>query len=193
MLKRILNNPALTFLLLGNLYCIWYYQQYPNSFGNIVWIYWSQSIIIGLFNFFELFGSNQFSQDSFNSKAAAGCLPWFFLLHFGGFHLVYFVFLMIKFPIYDVSRLFYLTAIGIFFIESLIGFIRYKRQRERARPAGGFLFFLPYLRIIPMHLMILGPAFLGWEPSIIFLLLKTFADLLSYRLYNSLYNKQVAN
>lgn len=50
----------------------------------------------------------------------------------------------------------------------------------------GALFFLPYLRIIPMHMMILLPAFFGWKPSLLFLGLKTGADLLSYFIYQHL-------
>jgi hypothetical protein len=34
--------------------------------------------------------------------------------------------------------------------------------------------------MIPMHLMIVGPVFLGWKASSIFLILKTIADLFMY-------------
>lgn len=53
----------------------------------------------------------------------------------------------------------------------------------------GSMFFLPYLRIIPMHLMILLPAFLGFRPSLVFLLLKMGADILSFIFYQRIYKK----
>jgi hypothetical protein len=51
----------------------------------------------------------------------------------------------------------------------------------------GFAFFLPYLRIIPMHIMIVGAAFLNLSDVTIFLVLKTLADVGMYLLTNSLY------
>jgi hypothetical protein len=55
------------------------------------------------------------------------------------------------------------------------------KQREKvAKIDLGVLFFLPYLRIVPMHLMILIPTFFGITPSILFLVLKTIADALFY-------------
>ena len=59
-------------------------------------------------------------------------------------------------------------------------FIQHKRFQKDHEVDISKMFFLPYLRIVPMHLMILGPAFLGWEPSTIFLVLKTVADLIMY-------------
>lgn len=126
-----------------------------------------------------------------NDKPAdKGCLPWFFLVHFGGFHLAYFIFLVIRFPVYNVQRLVFLAGIAIFFIESIIGFMRHLSVRKTMNVNAGALFFLPYLRIIPMHLMILLPSFLGIRPSVLFLVLKMLADILSFRLYHSIYSKR---
>ncbi len=193
MIKRILTNPVLLLLILGNLYCIWYYDEHPNAFASIVWIYWCQSVVIGLFNFLELYTLNKEEAGSIkmNDKPAdKGCLPWFFLVHFGGFHLAYFVFLIIRFPVYHVERMIFLIGIAVFFIESIIGFMRYLSIRKTMKINAGALFFLPYLRIIPMHLMILLPAFLGVKPSVLFLVLKMAADILSFQLYHFVYAKR---
>jgi hypothetical protein len=40
-----------------------------------------------------------------------------------------------------------------------------------------------------MHLMILLPAFLGWKPNMLFLVLKMAADILSFILYQKQYKK----
>jgi hypothetical protein len=42
------------------------------------------------------------------------------------------------------------------------------------------MFFLPYLRIIPMHFMILIPAFLNLKPALIFLVLKGIFDVVGH-------------
>jgi hypothetical protein len=97
---------------------------------------------------------------------------WFFLFHFGFFHLVYGIFLLTDFGIRSVDSRVLLIGIGAFFLECLINFIRHKRMERTMSVNLGAMFFLPYLRIIPMHLMILLPAFLGWKPSMLFLVLK---------------------
>lgn len=193
MFKRIFSNPSLLFLLAGNLYCIWYYEKYPDDFTTIVWIYWCQSVIIGFFNFLELQTLNKASAGEMNmndNPAEKGCLPWFFLIHFGGFHLAYFIFLLIRFPLYNVQQKILLLGVAVFFIESIIGFMRHLSFRKTMKVNAGVLFFLPYLRIIPMHLMILLPAFLGIKPSLLFLMLKMAADILSFQLYHYIYSKR---
>jgi hypothetical protein len=76
-----------------------------------------------------------------------------------------------------------LNGIASFFLESTIQFIRQKKLERILKFDIGKMFALPYLRIIPMHLVILLPAFFRWEPSIIFLILKMVADILSFFLY----------
>ncbi len=192
MIKRLFSNPSVLFLLLGNIYCIWYYERYPEDFGTIVWIYWFQSVIIGFFNFLELLTTKKENSDlKMNNKPGtnftSGCAAWFFLFHFGMFHLVYSVFLLVQFDVSLISKSVLLIGIATFFIESLIGFMRHKQAAKTEKVSTGLLFFLPYVRIIPMHLMILLPAFFGVTPSLLFLLLKMGADLLSFRLYNFVY------
>ena len=96
-MKRILSNPSILFLIAGNLYCIWYYKKYPEDFATIVWIYWFQSIIIGFFNFLELLTAkntigNITTVNKSPKELSKGCSAFFFLFHYGIFHLVYFIF-----------------------------------------------------------------------------------------------------
>ena len=195
MLKRYFTNPSFLLLLGGNLYCIWYYQNHPNGFTTIVWVYWLQSVIIGLFNFANLltiknYGAGEFK---FNGEPVTstnkGCLAFFFLVHYGGFHLGYALFLLIDIGIRNVDKAFLLIGVAAFFMESLSGFIKHKQQAAKTTLNIGSMFFLPYLRVVPMHLMILIPKFTSLKPSLIFLVLKMVADILSYMLYQHLYNK----
>jgi len=198
MLKKIFSNPALLFLLAGNIYCIWYYENHPGAFATVVWIYWFQSVIIGLFNFIDLFTIKNFDAGTLKmnnqpvSSMNKGCVAWFFLLHYGGFHLGYAVFLLVQIGVRTVSRSVLLLGIGVFLLEAIMNFTRQKQAEQTRSFSLGGMFFLPYLRIIPMHLMILLPAFLGWKPSLIFLLLKMGADILTYILYHHIYGKKNA-
>lgn len=193
-MKRLFSNPSTLFLLLGNIYCIWYYEKYPEDFATIVWIYWFQSIIIGFFNFLELvtIKNNELRDENKSGTFfKSGCSGWFFLFHYGIFHLVYFVFLLVDFNVASVKKLVLLIGIATFFLESLIGFIRHKVVEKTEKVNVGVLFFLPYLRIIPMHLMILLPSFFGVKPTILFLVLKMGADLLSFKLYSYVYRRNI--
>jgi hypothetical protein len=195
MFKSYFKNPSLLFLLAGNLYCLWYYQHHPGGFVTVVWVYWFQNIIIGLFNFIDLLTIKKFDGSTLKlndepvTPANKGCMAWFFLVHFGGFHLGYLVFLFIQFRITAIDTNFLLLAVLAFMAEAIVSFIRRKQQEKNTLINIGSLFFLPYLRIVPMHLMILLPAFLNLQPSIVFLVLKTIADLLSFALYQHLFNK----
>ena len=194
-MKKLLSNPSVLFLIVGNLYCIWYYQKYPGDFATIVWIYWFQSIIIGFFNFLELLTAKNTSGEitatnNSSVKFTKGCAAWFFLFHYGTFHLVYFVFLLVDFDSTSVKKLVLLLGIATFFLESMIGFIRHKAIEKTEKVNIGLLFFLPYLRIILMHLMILLPKFFGMEPSLLFLVLKMGADLLAFRIYDWMYRRR---
>jgi hypothetical protein len=195
MLKKLFSNPAFLFLLAGNVYCIWYYQNHPGGFTTVVWIYWFQSITIGFFNFVDLLTIQNYDAANFNMNNQPvagnnkGCAAWFFLLHFGFFHIGYAIFLLIDFGIRAVSKTVFLLGIATFFLESIINFIRQKQLERTVKLNIGTMFFLPYLRIIPMHLMILLPAFLGWKPSLTFLALKMAADILSFILYQHINSK----
>jgi len=190
-----LFNPSFLFLLAGNIYCIWYYQNNPGAFTTVVWIYWFQSVTIGLFNFIDLLTIKNFDPGEMRlnnqpvTESNKGCTAWFFMVHYGGFHLGYAIFILKDFGVRSVNTSVLLLGVGAFFLEAIIGFVRQKQLEQTVKFKIGSLFFLPYLRIVPMHLMILLPAFFGWKPSIIFLGLKMAADILSFFLYHHLYSK----
>jgi Family of unknown function (DUF6498) len=181
LLQRIIKDPGFWFLLLMNGYLIYYYQQQPGEFNTIVWIYWMQSVLIGVFNFFELLSVENPDETSLSinkqpvSKSNMGCAGWFFLFHYGFFHFVYAIFLLVGKSQGVNGKLLLITA-GIFVAESILQFIRRRNTLQAEKVNVGKLFFTPYLRIIPMHLMILVPSFLGITASVLFLVLKTFAD-----------------
>ena len=187
MLKRILFDPAFLFLVAINLYCIWYYQNNPDEFNTIVFLYWGQSVLIGLFNFVDMLtvknvipGSIEINDTPVNdSSRSKGCTATFFLVHYGFFHLAYGIFILVYTKL-KIDFHFVLIGLAAFCLNLILQFARHK-QWQATHPVNlGSMFFLPYLRIIPMHLMILGPIFLHWQASTIFLVLKTAADVIMY-------------
>ncbi len=194
MIKKISREPELFILLAGNALCIWYFAENKAGFSNIIWIYWCQSIIIGLFTFLELLTVRNFTAGNMRlndqpvTKDNKSCAAWFFLLHYGIFHFVYMIFLAVKFHS-SFNLLFIVLGVATFILESIFSFRRRKAIEEVISINIGAIFFLPYLRIIPMHLTILVPAFLEWDPSLVFLLLKTFADVIFYLVVRAVYLK----
>ncbi|MBK8090384.1 MAG: hypothetical protein IPK31_22235 [Chitinophagaceae bacterium] len=186
MLQRTLKDPRAWFLLLINGYLIYYYLQNPTEFNTIVWIYWLQSILIGFFTFIELLKVENPDETSMKmndqpvTKKNIGCAAFFFLFHFGFFHLVYAIFLLTGFSAGANAKIVLITG-GIFLVESTIDLIRRRSgKKEGEKENIGKMFFVPYMRIIPMHLMILVPPLLGFGTSVIFLILKMLADIGMY-------------
>ena len=197
MLSKALYDPSFWILLIANGFCIYYYQQHPDGFPTIVWIYWIQSVLIGLFNFLDLLTVKHPDPASMTindkpmdgSLQSKGCISFFFLFHYQVFHLVYAIFILVQVGI-KIDFNFILITVAILLIELTISFIRNKRLQQKMMISYGQLFFLPYLRIVPMHLMILAPAFLGWQASTTFLVLKMIADMGMYLLSMKLYTKE---
>lgn len=186
-------------LLLWNLFLIYYQLQHPETFKTILWIYWAQSVLIGLFNFLDLITLQKVVPGSWNEDGksvsdarAKGCAAFFFLFHYGFFHLVYiiFLFVFVKAPgQFDFN--FFVLSVIIFFMSLLITFIQHKTKYAKVPGNIGIMFMLPYLRIIPMHLTILLPAFIGVSAFTLFTILKTIVDVLFYLIANRQYQSPV--
>jgi len=184
-----LRDPSAWALLGANAWIIYLYLAEDWSSEMILLVYWSQSVIIGLFTFLRMVSLRRFDPGGITSngvpvkatrRAQLG-LSGFFLLHFYGFHLVYLLFIVSLFSRRESAPLrldFLLGAAGIFFLNHLFSYVYHRWiAREESVPFGK-LMFLPYLRIIPMHLCIIVGAFTGSFALIAFFtLLKTAADL----------------
>ena len=183
-------------LLLWNLFLVYYQFRHPEEFKTILWIYWAQSVLIGLFNFLDILTLQKVKPGSWNEDGvvmsdarAKGCASFFFLFHYGFFHLVYSIFLFAFVKTggsFDFN--FFIISILIFFMTLLIEFIRKKTKYAKVPGDVGRMFILPYLRIIPMHLTILLPAFLGVSAFTLFLVLKTLVDAVFYLITAKQYN-----
>ena len=180
--KSRLSDPNLWLLIAINIWSIIYYQRNPTAFNTIIWLYWFQSVLIGIFNFMDMItlpkiqkGTGEKIDYFFGSR---GCSSLFFLFHYNAFHLAYAIFILANGKAIDSQ--FLLLGISAFTVNLLIQFVQHKKMQRNTAVNFSKMFFLPYLRIIPMHLMILAPIFLHLQPSIVFLGLKTIADIAMY-------------
>jgi hypothetical protein len=161
------------------------------SLGTIIWTYWIQSIVIGIFNATRIFSLDKFSTDGFtsngrpvepNSKKSKIETGTFFLLHYGGFHAIYAIFLLINFK--DIN-LAYLGLGGlIFFLNHLFSYFHNLSQDKSIIPNLGRLMFSPYVRILPIHLTIIfvGNRVHSTMALVIFLLIKSLMDTFAHAL-----------
>jgi hypothetical protein len=195
--KSILKDKAVIFLVFSNLITILiaYIEQW--NFMALLWIYWFQSVIIGVINYIEMsnlknFTVGQFSINGVKAKAdekTKNEVAKFFCMHYGIFHAVYLFFLVIFTVISSteqtdgfIESLTTADVIGIsigcliFLGNHIYGFITNK-DRMVDKPNIGTMMFLPYARIVPMHIILILALLLNYaETLILFLVLKTFAD-----------------
>ena len=160
-----------------------------------------QSVLIGVFNFFDMLTLRNFKnadvkedndETTIKAYSKTGCLPWFFLLHYGLFHLAYLVFLTTIINIKKLDFKFIELSFAIILIACTASFIQNKIRNRTEDVSIDAMFFMPYARIIPMHLMILLPNFFNISGAAIFLVLKTFADIVMHYVYTKAVFKPVA-
>ena len=178
------------------------------SLVSIMWVYWFQSVTIGLFNFIRILGLKEFSTDGLKfegqqakpTKETQLFSAFFFLCHYGFFHLVYLIFLLAglsdgtfgeKIDLAENMEFVFFPSL-LFFTNHLFSFI-YNKQRDTKKQNIGTVMFYPYLRIIPMHLTIILGFSLGLSLGNIvlpfFLILKTFSDAIMHTIEHRLIRK----
>ncbi len=186
------RDQALFALIASNVLALMVALLFQWDIRDLLWPYWMQSVVIGFYARRRMLKLQDFSTEGLSNgdgvptpeteqskKSAAN----FFALHYGFFHFGYFVFL------YQGSASaghtpthldgLMLVVVGLAF---LLTHGRSHREHVEAdlagRPNLGKLMFMPYLRIIPMHFIILfGAARGGGAGTVIaFSVLKTLAD-----------------
>jgi hypothetical protein len=203
-------------LIFSNLLVIFFAIVDGISANEVLWIYWSQSVIIGIFNFIKMVTLKDFSTEGFKqgkkqplpTRATAISSGVFFLFHYGFFHVIYAAFLG-AFSEFSHSNgsssgtKYFLLSAGMFFISYLIEFINSRKEQTEELPNIGLIMFAPYARIIPMHLTIILGGFIGAAGSIfstntnlaiivLFIGLKTVVDLITHSIDFKKLKKQAA-
>jgi hypothetical protein len=183
-------------LLLSNLLIIVIAILFQWSILTLLWGYWLQSIIIGLFTVVKLlmFGNRNKHQRLLFTSIRDSI---FFSVHYGIFHFVYLIFLYF-FSTSGISGFHFRQANyvgiafmgGLFFLNHLYSFLKnYVVEKKYVGSSTNQIFLEPYKRIFPMHLIIIAAGFFSAiVPSaetpliIMFLLLKSLADLKSHQI-----------
>ncbi len=190
-------------LLFSNLLVILFAVIDKLSAADVLWIYWSQSVIIGIFAAVEILSLKEFSTAGFRqgrkpvlpTKAAKYSTAVFFVFHYGFFHLVYAVFLGVfsHFAGQGPSgrgKGFIFYSAAIFFARYFIDFLASRNIERQELPNLGRMMLAPYVRIVPMHLTIILGAFIGVAGSfsagadlailVLFTGIKTAVDLITH-------------
>jgi hypothetical protein len=155
----------------------------------LLWPYWLQSLVIGGFAVRRMLDAPRISTEGLKAngkpvpatRAGRVQTATFFCVHYGFFHLGYAVFIAVGSGLpRGVDLWATLAAAAAFAWSTEDGYRRNRAALEAAPLNLGAAMFLPYLRILPMHLTILfgGVAFSGggaWT-LVLFTLLKTVAD-----------------
>ncbi|MEN8200906.1 MAG: DUF6498-containing protein [Thermodesulfobacteriota bacterium] len=185
-------GPDTLFLFASNLAVIVLALVQGWSIVPLLWIYWCQNVIIGFFNWRRMKKLTRFSVEGLkvNGERVKATektrldTTRYFVLHYGLFHLFYLAF------IFSVTESFSREAalsasVGVilFFFNHLFSY-RYNLEKDlAATPNLGNMLFFPYLRVVPMHLIIFIGVWAGRESTVtlfFFLILKTGVDLLMH-------------
>ncbi len=191
--KNIFSDISLWVLLFSNIITIFFAIKEGWNLSTIMWIYWFQSITIGFFNFIRILQLKEFSTENFKinnqlvkpTKGIKFLIAFFFLFHYGFFHLGYLIFLIINLfnksfgtlNALDFKHILF-TAV-LFFITHLFSYI-YNKPNDTKKQNIGTLMFYPYARIIPMHLTIILGSIYSMALLPFFLTLKTFSDIIMH-------------
>ncbi|NMB80157.1 MAG: hypothetical protein GYA23_13795 [Methanomicrobiales archaeon] len=220
--KRVLPTgsdltPPVIGLIIANLVTIGLAILQNWDTATILFTFWLQSIIIGLFSAVKLLTADTalLAEELGKAEEWTGRGPvasrgrvWtykilvagFFLFHYGLFHLFYYFLFFYEGEFGPVEYMAGSGGIicGIFFLSHLFSFLFHNRTEKRGGDYMAMAILIPYNRIVPMHLtMIIGgmiAAFLqliGIETVlpllVVFLLLKMYMDV---RMHIVLHNRE---
>ncbi len=175
------QNQEILFILLYNLATLVSYHMGDLDPMYVLWAYFLQSLYIGL-RYWVLEWIFQF-----RTKKWRLFLPFFFAIHYGGFHAGYIVFLLFMSRGSDLQALAKLMKVNFFiligqFILFLLNELSMRTPYHKA-PA----FFGPYIRIVPMHIIIiLGIKVTdgGLGTFDLFIVLKVLSDVAGFYIFD---------
>ncbi len=182
------NDPSLWGIVFSNGLSIFMAVFQGWSLHETMWIYWGQSVIIGITNVFRMLSLKDFTTEglTMNGDPVPETPPSkfyvasFFALHYGFFHFVYAIFLWQEMPLTLLSAdhsIFMMVCVASFVAAHSYSLMHnFAGDFKHRKPNLGTLMFYPYLRIIPMHLTIITGDFLWGRGIVLFMLLKTLAD-----------------
>ena len=197
-LNDLLNDKSNLSLFLSNIFIIFLAVYYKWDFAEMLWIYWSQSIIIGIFQIIKIIDVKNYSTTGLtfnltikNPFLVKLYLILFFIINYGIFHWVYYFFIRYAFKLEIVDYYPIIISCIIFLINHLYSFLSNRiSDREKWKNLGQMVN-LAYIRIYPMHFTLIFSGFISqylldnrkYQLIIIifFLLIKAITDSISHK------------
>ncbi len=196
-LKRALIDPAFWLLLGINGYLVYHYYQHPEVFTTLIWLYWSQTGLMGFFNFLDILTGpektlTEQEEATINNSNLSDAskyeithrdrvkVAFGFLTLFGILQAIYVAFIAVMPESGPFQWYLYWYFIIAFFMGQLYTFIQHKLQQKKSPPNLVPSTFVPFLRILPLHLTIVLPTFLKVGNMGFFLILKSLVDIIMY-------------
>ncbi|MDD1681896.1 MAG: DUF6498-containing protein, partial [Methanoregula sp.] len=203
----LIHNFPLISLIFANLVTIVLAILGNWDLATVMFIYWAQSIIIGIFSVVSILGADTESlrenlqkpidERGGTDKITTGfarfyicIMAGFFTLHYGLLHLGYYFFIVDSglFGSVNFADPGIWLSCGLFFANHLYSHITYRHQGPKDYRYVNEHFFTPYRRIIPMHLTIIFGSIVIFALEVfgitstmpvlvLFLLLKTYSDI----------------
>lgn len=173
-------------MLAINGYLLLLFIKDPHTVNLIILLYWFQSFFMGFFTFLTMlsFKDNSNSPAFFGSKTKQA---FFFLFHYSFFHLGLLIFLIATSLINsNVINQYLVTSVWLLLATQAIDFLQTRLFKSNSTINLQQYFFLPYLRVIPLVVLILGFAYFPSSFGLSFLLVKILIDIIMYYLYQRL-------
>lgn len=179
-MKKIFENPSFWLLLAGNLYIFIRYIERQGTIDAVIFLYLVQSILLGLFNALSIVFYKP-SPNSNHSLLFRIKQALFFLFHFSFFNFMLYVFLANDaisrrggdWKMFQVA--FWLLVASMIADNSRLIIHSFNKGIDI-----GKLFFLPYLRVVPIGVIIFCITYLPSGFGLVFLVLKIITDIGSY-------------
>lgn len=191
--NKILSDPAFWALLAVNAVVVYRYEQQPELFYTLIWLYWSQNILFGIFNYADikttktLYVSPAQSGGNVPDKDYIPASIWFYTRLYFFFHVAYCIFLVTFFKGGIINWPFFFTFLLIFAICQLISFVQHKVQNKGKAGDVSQMTTRPFIRVVPVHLCIMIAGFMHAGMLTVFLLLKVITDQVMYVLTTNYY------
>jgi len=164
--------------------------------ASIMLLYWSENVVIGLFNVLRMIKAEGKSGKS-GSQGKAGTV-FFFIIHYGMFTFVHGMFVASLFGLPEKNFLgLGVAVVGLFFSHGVSYRRNFILQEEFKKITYDELFMQPYKRVIVMHLtIILGGGVAGVTGAtsialVVLVSLKIGIDLFSHRKEHNKWRKKL--
>lgn len=188
------DRSSIGLLLAGNALTLGLALWQGASVASLLWPFWFQSLVIGVFNFRRMRALRAFSTRGMSggggrrvpeTEAGKRSTANFFLGHYGGFHVAYLLFLAaFVMPQPHEWRWMLPAMLALMLVQA-----RVHRDQTTAdaaaRPSLTLMMLAPYLRMLPMHLILIVGAVLAPAGAIalgLTVVLKTLADLATHEI-----------